>query len=404
MKDINATIITDLSQPEDKIFNDLHKDARWGIKKAIKSGLIVEESTNWDKFYEIYKQTVIDGGSIAYPLDVVKSQSAVLFVCKYNNEIIGGITIGFREDKYDKNIPSLSKLASKKEFQILQPNDLLVWECIKWAKKNGYKQFDLGGWQINARGHLKGINKFKEKFGKLTYYYKDYPIHIAVGRKLIRNSKFFWWLNNKRKNKKVGITDNSGYAYFSKPDILNAYIKMDSLFESEKLILEQFVSSGLNILDVGCGQGRVTCPLDKKGCNVIGIDIVSDMIKFAKNTYPNIDFRVMDCCNLKFEDAFFDVVFVSYNTLDYIFPEEKRLLALKEIKRVLKKGGLLIYSAHNSFFKGYKVEQRKNGKLLTYRANPFIHIYNIKKLGFKLSKTFGILHSWCYYIFEKSIL
>jgi len=201
MKDINATIIADLRPLEADLFNNLHKDARWGIKKAIKSGLIVEESTEWDAFYKIYKQTVISGGSIAYPLDVIKSQSAILFVCKYNGKIIGGITIGFREDKYDKNIPSLSKLASEKEFQFLQPNDLLVWECIKWSKRNGYKQFDMGGWQINAKGHLKGINKFKEKFGNIVYYYKDYPLHMAIGRKLIRNIGFFWWLNNKLKGK-----------------------------------------------------------------------------------------------------------------------------------------------------------------------------------------------------------
>jgi hypothetical protein len=59
----------------------------------------------------------------------------------------------------------------------------------------------MGGWQINAKGHLKGINKFKEKFGNIVYYYKDYPLHMAIGRKLIRNIGFFWWLNNKLKGK-----------------------------------------------------------------------------------------------------------------------------------------------------------------------------------------------------------
>ena len=43
MKDINATVIVDLAPDEKKLFKALHKDARWGIKKAQKSGLIIKE-------------------------------------------------------------------------------------------------------------------------------------------------------------------------------------------------------------------------------------------------------------------------------------------------------------------------------------------------------------------------
>ena len=38
MKDINATVIIDLTPDEKKIFKNLNKDARWGIKKAEKEG------------------------------------------------------------------------------------------------------------------------------------------------------------------------------------------------------------------------------------------------------------------------------------------------------------------------------------------------------------------------------
>lgn len=199
MKDINATILVDLTLNEGELLASLHKDARWGIKKAIKEGLVVKESDEWDDFYDIYKETIKEGGGKIHSLNVIKDTSSNLFFCYYHNKIIAGITIGFREDKYNKNIPSLSKLASLKEYQHLQPNNLLVWHCIKWCKEKGYKQFELGGWQINARGHLIGINKFKEKWGKLVYYYKDYPFHVAIGRKLARNSGLFWWLSQRIK-------------------------------------------------------------------------------------------------------------------------------------------------------------------------------------------------------------
>ena len=47
MKDINATVIVDLKGSEEDIFNRLQKDARWGVKKAQKSGLMIEESRDF---------------------------------------------------------------------------------------------------------------------------------------------------------------------------------------------------------------------------------------------------------------------------------------------------------------------------------------------------------------------
>lgn len=199
MKDVNATVIVDLEPREEDIMKNLHKDARWGINRAKKEGLIVEEADNeksWKEFYEIYKKTMEEGGSNPSTLEEIKKKSHILFVCKKNEKIIAGAAIWFVE-KYDKNIPRLYLNASLKEYLDLQPNNLLYWHCLLWSKNKKYDKFDLGGYQMKARGHLQGINKFKEKWGRIVYYKKDYPMPVAIGRKLIRNSRFFWWLNKK---------------------------------------------------------------------------------------------------------------------------------------------------------------------------------------------------------------
>lgn len=197
MKDIQATVIVDLAPTEEEIFNNLQKDARWGIKKAQKEGLVVEESNNYEGFYEIYLKIMKEVGVKPETLEHVKQHAKVLFLCRKGSEVIGGAILDIID-----SIPKLTRAASLVEFRDSQPNNLLYWNCIIWSKKQGYKQLDLGGWQINARGHLAGVNKFKERWGKVVYYEKDYPLHKALGRKLIRRSGFLWWLNNKLRGRK----------------------------------------------------------------------------------------------------------------------------------------------------------------------------------------------------------
>ena len=203
MKDINATVIVDLNKNEEQLLKDLHKDARWGINKAIKEGLTVKEGEDedWKKFYEIYKETIIEGGTNAESLEELKKNTTAFLICKKDEKIIAGAGMNFI-DMYNDRMPRLYFNASLKEYQSFQPNNLLYWKCMLWCKKNGYKEFDLGGYQIKAKGHLEGINKFKEKWGKVVYYHKDYPIIRAIGRKLIRNSGVLWWLNKKLRGRK----------------------------------------------------------------------------------------------------------------------------------------------------------------------------------------------------------
>lgn len=58
-------------------------------------------------------------------------------------------------------------------------------------------------------------------------------------------------------------------------------------------------------------------------------------------------FSTWDASSLKFENDSFDIVFFSFNGLDYIQSRELRLKAYTEICRVLKKWGFFIFSSHN---------------------------------------------------------
>jgi trans-aconitate methyltransferase len=101
-----------------------------------------------------------------------------------------------------------------------------------------------------------------------------------------------------------------------------------------------------NILDVGCGDGKVTAEIARavpRG-SVAGVDASPQMIAFAKNTFPpktfpNLKFQVMDARKIKFAQSF-DVIF-SNAALHWVDDHEK---ILRGAAAVLKSGGRLVIS------------------------------------------------------------
>lgn len=94
------------------------------------------------------------------------------------------------------------------------------------------------------------------------------------------------------------------------------------------------------VLEVGCGIGRWAEFLTKRGIDYTGIDISPKMVKVAKQRVLNGKFFVSSGETLDFEDETFDLAF-SITVLHHI-PYEGKLKMIKEISRVVKKGGYII--------------------------------------------------------------
>jgi trans-aconitate 2-methyltransferase len=84
---------------------------------------------------------------------------------------------------------------------------------------------------------------------------------------------------------------------------------------ARELIANLNLSGGEDILDLGCGDGKVTAELALlvAGGSVVGVDNSRQMIVLAKENYPqarhpNLSFQVMDAGDLSFAECF-DVVF-----------------------------------------------------------------------------------------------
>ena len=95
------------------------------------------------------------------------------------------------------------------------------------------------------------------------------------------------------------------------------------------------VSSGMSILDVGCGPGYVSAAAAERGASPIGLDFSGEMIAIAKAMFPRIEFRQGDAQHLPFPDSSFDHVLANFALLHLAEPER----AFAEALRVLKPGG-----------------------------------------------------------------
>ncbi|OGC22310.1 SAM-dependent methyltransferase [candidate division WOR-1 bacterium RIFOXYB2_FULL_42_35] len=105
---------------------------------------------------------------------------------------------------------------------------------------------------------------------------------------------------------------------------------------AEELINKLSLTGQERILDIGCGDGKITAEIAGHLTNgyVLGIDNSEEMISFARENHPGIDFKVGDARKLNFDQEF-DLVF-SNAALHWVVDH---LSVLKGIKNSLKSGG-----------------------------------------------------------------
>jgi len=203
--DGQATIVIDLTKDLDEIWKGMEKaSCRDVIKRAVRRGITVETdgNKNYKEFIDIYKKFMVKKGlynvfSRFYDpkLEIIKKKHGVLFTAKLEEEILGGAFF-IHDEEHIRYLVAASKrleVDRKKATLIGNANRLIIWEAIKWAKERGIKEFDLGGYSLDAENNPNdpryGVNKFKKSFGgkivKKYFYYKDYSRRLRLFVNLI---------------------------------------------------------------------------------------------------------------------------------------------------------------------------------------------------------------------------
>lgn len=133
-------------------------------------------------------------------------------------------------------------------------------------------------------------------------------------------------------------------------------------------------------MDIGCGTGRHSIELVKRGYSVTGIDLSDSMLKRAKEKAiaqkVNVDFRKADARSLTFKEEFDLVIMLCEGAFPLMETDEMNYQILKNAAKALKQKGKLIFTTLNGLFplfhsvKDYLASQIQDGNA-TYDKNSF---------------------------------
>ena len=121
-------------------------------------------------------------------------------------------------------------------------------------------------------------------------------------------------------------------------------VEVITTIPAAKLVKFAQVRPGQRLLDVACGTGVVAVTAARRGAKVSGLDLSPVLLERAQHNASvaavDIDFIEGDAEALPYPDGSFDVVVSQYG---HIFAPRPAVV-LKEMLRVLKKGGRLAFS------------------------------------------------------------
>jgi ubiquinone/menaquinone biosynthesis C-methylase UbiE len=138
----------------------------------------------------------------------------------------------------------------------------------------------------------------------------------------------------------------------------------------ERAAVERVAAEARNqpILDLGVGAGRTVPLLRSISQDYRAVDYTAELVDACRQKYPDLRVYHGDARDLsEFADESFALVVFSFNGIDAVNPED-RIKVLHEARRVLRRGGIFLFSTHNQRGPGHG-ERLQLG--IYFTRNPF---------------------------------
>jgi SAM-dependent methyltransferase len=109
----------------------------------------------------------------------------------------------------------------------------------------------------------------------------------------------------------------------------------------ERLLLSR-VAAGTAVLDVCCGTGQFTQQIRQLGYEVAGLDASGEMIRYARQNAPGVQFTVADVRDFTLASTF-DAAYCIYESLNHVPDAEGLAMAFARIRAHLKAGAPFLF-------------------------------------------------------------
>jgi len=164
------------------------------------------------------------------------------------------------------------------------------------------------------------------------------------------------------------------------------------------------INKSINVLDIGCGNGRNMTEFNSQICSVFGIDNCEEFVKICNDRGLNVIHT--DMSQMPFTDNYFHY-FLSIASFHHLSTIERRIQTLREINRVARVGAKMLISVwslkqpentpQSKKIKGYGdnfVQWNKYGKIYDryyyiFKVDEITRLFN--QTGWKV-----ISHNWEY--------
>jgi len=140
----------------------------------------------------------------------------------------------------------------------------------------------------------------------------------------------------------VSTTENPNKALWEKGDFTRIAASMRE--SGEALVATLAINEGMKVLDLGCGDGTTAVPAAKRGADVLGVDIASNLVQAGNERastlgLDNLRFQEGDASDLnELDDDSFDLVVSIFGAMFAPRPAD----VAKEVVRVTRPGGRIV--------------------------------------------------------------